>query len=48
MSLQKFISKYKLEILENTTELDALSTKIGDDGLKLLCSKIFKKLDQLL
>ena len=48
MSLQKFISKYKLEISENTTELDALSKKIGDEGLKLLCSIKFKKLDQLL
>jgi len=48
MSLQKFNSKYKLEITESTTELDALSKKIGDEGLKLLCSIKFKKLDQLL
>lgn len=48
MSLSKFNSKYNTEISENTKELDVLSKKIGDEGLKILCSVKFKKLDQLL
>ena len=48
MSLSKFNSKYKTEITENTSELDVLSKKIGDEGLKILCTVKFKKLDQLL
>ena len=48
MSLSKFNSKYKTEITENTTELDVLGKKIGDEGLKIICSIKFKKLDQLL
>ena len=48
MSLSKFNQKYKTDFSENTTELDALSKNIGDEGLKILCSVKFKKLDQLL
>jgi len=48
MSVSKFNSKYKTEISETTEELDALSKKIGDEGLKLLCTIKFKKLVQLL
>ena len=48
MSLSKFNSKYKTEITEGTTELDVLGKKIGDEGLKIICSIKFKKLDQLL
>lgn len=48
MSLSKFNSKYKTDITENTTELDVLGKKIGDEGLKIICSIKFKKLDQLL
>ena len=48
MSLSKFNSKYKTEITEDTTELDVLGKKIGDEGLKIICSIKFKKLDQLL
>ena len=48
MNLSKFNSKYKTEISEKTTELDVLSKKIGDEGLKFLCTVKFKKLDQLL
>ena len=48
MSIAKFNSKYKTEITENTEELDVLSKKIGDEGLKILCSINFKKLSQLL
>ena len=48
MSLSKFNAKYKTEISESIKELDLLSKKIGDDGLKFLCSVKFKKLDQLL
>ena len=48
MNLSKFNSKYKIEISEDTQELDALSKKIGDEGLKFLCTVKFKKLDQLL
>ena len=46
--LANFNKKYKLEITENTVELDALSKKIGDEGLKILCSINFMKLEQLL
>ena len=38
MNLSKFNSKYKTEISEKTTELDVLSKKIGDEGLKFLCT----------
>ena len=48
MSLAKFNSKYKTDFSENTTELDALSKKIGDEGIKILCGVKFKKLEQLL
>lgn len=48
MSLSKFNTKYKTEISEDTTELDVLSKKIGDEGLKILCSVKFKRLEQLL
>ena len=48
MSVSKFNSKYKTDISETTEELDALSKKIGDEGLKLLCTIKFKKLVQLL
>ena len=48
MSLSKFNTKYKTDFSENTVELDALSKKIGDEGLKILCSVKFKKLSQLL
>ena len=48
MSLKNFNSKYKTEITEETVELDVLSKKIGDDGLKTLCSVKFSKLEQLL
>ena len=48
MSLSKFNSKYKTEINEQTKELDVLSKKIGDEGLKILCSVKFIKLEQLL
>lgn len=45
MNLSKFNSKYKIEISENIQELDALSKKIEDEGLKFLCTVKFKKLD---
>ena len=48
MSLSKFNSKYKTEITEDTKELDVLGKKIGDEGLKTVCSIKFKKLVQLL
>ena len=48
MSLSKFNSKYKTDFSENTIELDALSKKIGDEGLKALCGFKFKNLTQLL
>ena len=48
MSLTKFNQKYKTEFSEKTTELDALSKNIGDEGLKILCSVKFVKLTQLL
>ena len=48
MSLAKFNQKYKTDFSEKTTELDALSKNIGDEGLKILCSVKFKKLEQLL
>ena len=46
--LANFNKKYSLEVSEDTVELDALSKKIGDEGLKLICSIKFKKLEQLL
>ena len=48
MSVKSFNSKYKTDISEDIEELDALGKKIGDDGLKALCSIKFKKLRQLL
>ena len=48
MSISKFNTKYKTEIAENSNELDFLSKKIGDEGLKALCLIKFKNLDQLL
>ena len=46
--IKNFNAKYKTEISENIEELDALSKKIGDNGLKILCSIKFTKLTQLL
>ena len=46
--VKNFNSKYKTEISEDIEELDALGKKIGDEGLKILCSIKFKKLTQLL
>ena len=46
--ITKFNEKYKMEITEDIVELDALSKKIGDDGLKILCCIKFTKLEQLL
>ena len=48
MILSKFNSKYETKIEENTEELDVFRKKIGDEGLKLLCTVKFKKLSQLL
>ena len=48
MSVKSFNSKYKTEISEDIEELDALGKKIGDEGLKILCSIKFKKLRQML
>ena len=48
MSLSKFNSKYKTEISEKTTELDAYGKKIGEEGLKILCGIKFTNLQQLL
>ena len=46
--VNNFISKYKTEISEEIEELDVLGKKIGDEGLKLLCSIKFKNITQLL
>ena len=46
--LTNFNKKYNLQVTEDTVELDALSKKIGDEGLKIICSIKFKKLEQLL
>jgi Leucine-rich repeat (LRR) protein len=46
--LKTFNDNYKMDINEDTVELDGLSKKIGDEGLKLLCSIKFTKLEQLL
>ena len=46
--VKNFNSKYKTEISENIEELDVLGKKIGDEGLKILCTIKFNKLTQLL
>ena len=46
--LDAFNKKYKTEITLNQEEVDLLSKKIGNDGLKILCGIKFTKLDQLL
>ena len=46
--IKNFNSKFKTDITENIEELDLLSKKIGDQGLKILCSIKFTKITQLL
>ena len=46
--LKNFNSKYNTEINQDTVELDLLKKKLGDEGLKLLCSIKFNKLEQIL
>ena len=46
--IKNFNTKYKTEITQNTVELDLLKKKIGDEGLKLLCSIKFPIIEQIL
>ena len=46
--LENFNKKYKTELNIDLPEIDLLSKKIGNDGLKVLCGVKFTKLDQLL
>ena len=45
---KNFNAKYKTEINQDTVELDLLKKKLGDEGLHLLCSFKFNKLEQIL
>lgn len=46
--LDAFNKKFKTEIKLDSEELDLLSKKIGNEGLKILCGIKFTKLDHLL
>ena len=46
--LENFNKKYKTELTIDIPEIDLLSKKIGNDGLKIICGIKFTKLDQLL
>ena len=40
--------KYLLEITADTAEIDTLYKNLGDEGIKIISSIYFKKLEQLL